>query len=106
MDLSALFAQEPQAAVPAPAEDTAYKTGIEKKLQEAAAAEANATRAYKTMQENIAKAGRLRSEIVKGLQAGERFEDLLLKAVECIAAMTGDRAFYTSCQAEIERRQQ
>lgn len=49
--------------------------------------------AYRQYQDNIKKAGQLRSDIIKGAAAGEDTQALLLKACECIGAMTGDAAF-------------
>lgn len=49
---------------------------------------------YKAQQENIRKAGQLRAEINKGVKAGEPVYKLLLKAVECISLMTGEKLFY------------
>ncbi len=52
--------------------------------------------AWKEYQDNIIKAGQLRSEISKGIAAGEDTADLLLKALKCISCMTGDQVFYTA----------
>ena len=49
---------------------------------------------YKRQQEHIRKAGQLRADINKGIQAGEPVYKVLLKAIECISLMTGDRVFY------------
>lgn len=49
---------------------------------------------YKAQQENIRKAGQLRAEINKGVQAGEPIYKVLLKAIECISLMTGEKLFY------------
>ena len=49
---------------------------------------------YKKQQENIKKSERLRAEINKDIQAGEPIYKVLLKAIECISLMTGDRVFY------------
>ena len=43
--------------------------------------------------EAIAKSERLRVEITKGIQAGESQTRLLLKAIECISLITGDKPF-------------
>ena len=48
-------------------------------------------KAYKEYQENIKRAGECRTELVKGIQQGNETKVLLLKAVECIGLMTGDR---------------
>ena len=52
------------------------------------------TATYKKQQENIRRAGQLRAEINKDIQAGEPIYKVLLKAIECISLMTGDRVFY------------
>lgn len=49
---------------------------------------------YKAQQENIRKAGQLRAEINKGVKAGEPIYKILLKAIECISLMTGEKLFY------------
>lgn len=49
---------------------------------------------YKEQQENIRRAGQLRTDINKGVQAGEPIYKLLLKAIECISLMTGEKLFY------------
>lgn len=52
------------------------------------------TATYKKQQENIKKLEQLRAEINKDIQAGEPIYKVLLKAIECISLMTGDRVFY------------
>lgn len=49
---------------------------------------------YRAYQENILKAGTLRSEILKGLYQGESTAVLLLKALEVISCMTGEDLTY------------
>ena len=49
---------------------------------------------YKAYQENILKAGTLRSEILKGLYQGENTAILLLKALEVVSCMTGEDVTY------------
>jgi len=66
----------------------ASKENVVEALQERLAA------GYKEHQENIKRAGQLRAEINKGVQAGEPVYRLLLKAIECISLMTGDKLFY------------
>jgi hypothetical protein len=51
-------------------------------------------KAYQEQQENIRRAGNLRGEITRGVRAGQDPGELLLKALECISLMTGDRVFY------------
>lgn len=55
--------------------------------------------AYREYQQNIKEAGDLRTQIIKGVQAGEPVELLFLKAVKCIGKMTGEKAFYTTIEA-------
>jgi len=50
--------------------------------------------AYKKQQENVKKSERLRAEVNKSIQAGEPVYKVLLKAIECISLMTGDKVFY------------
>ena len=56
---------------------------------------------YKSYQENIKAAGNLRADILKGLQAGEEAEGLLLKACNIISLMTGDKVFYTQAEQDL-----
>ena len=57
-------------------------------------AEAKQMAVWKAYQEAIVKAGHLASDITKGIQAGEKIEVLLLKAIECISLITDDKLFY------------
>ena len=50
--------------------------------------------AYRAHQDAIRKAGQLISDITKGVQAREKPEVLVLKAIKCISLMTGDSLFY------------
>ena len=59
-------------------------------------------RTYKEHQENIRRAGQLRAEINKGIQAGESVYKVLLKAIECISLMTGDRVFYDMNKSNLQ----
>lgn len=52
-----------------------------------------ALQTYKERQEAIIKSAEARTAILKGLQAGEPPEKLLLIAVDCISAITGDSVF-------------
>lgn len=63
--------------------------------------EDEAQRVYRTYQENIRKAGGLRSELLKGAQAGESCYSLLLKACKCISLMTSDSVLYSSMESVI-----
>lgn len=56
---------------------------------------------YATYQQNIGRAGALRSEIAKGLETGTDPTALLLKALECISLMTGDSTLYTNGKADL-----
>ena len=57
--------------------------------------------AYSFFAKNKRQAGELRSDILQGIKRREDPLDLLLKAVECISLMTGDRALYSQCKADI-----
>ena len=72
-----------------------YKLEAEEK-QKAAIEEAAAKQleVYAAHQEAIMKSGQLASDITKGVQAGEKLENLFLKAIECISLMTGNSLFY------------
>ena len=59
-------------------------------------------RVYKEHQENIRRAGQLKAEINKGIQAGEPIYRLLLKAIECISLMTGDKLFYDMNKSNLQ----
>ena len=56
---------------------------------------------YATYQQNIKRAGTLRSDILKGLKAGEDPLAILLKALECISLMTGDTMIYTQSKEDL-----
>ena len=58
---------------------------------------------YKQQQENIHKEKGLRTEITKGIQAGQSTYRLLLKAMECISLMTGDTVFYSQGKDELQK---
>ena len=58
---------------------------------------------YKRQQENIHKEKGLRTEITKGIQAGQSTYQLLLKAMECISLMTGDTVFYSQGKDELQK---
>ena len=49
---------------------------------------------YAAYQDAIIKSETLRSEITKGIQTREDPIDILLKAIECISLITGDKVFY------------
>lgn len=53
-------------------------------------------------QDNIKRAGSLRADILKGIQAGEDTAILLLKACEAIAKMTGDETYYRQAEKSIQ----
>lgn len=59
------------------------------------------TAAYREYQDNIKRAGQLRADITKGIQAGEDPCTLLLWAMEAISRMTGDRLFYDQGRANL-----
>lgn len=58
--------------------------------------------AYKEYQDNIRKAGELRSQILYGARAGEAPVALLLKACQCISSMTGDSVFTEQVEADLK----
>ena len=58
--------------------------------------------AYKKQQENVKKSERLRAEINKGIQAEEPIYKVLLKAIECISLMTGDKLFYDMNKSNLQ----
>lgn len=49
---------------------------------------------YREYQENIKRSELLRAEITKGIQEGADVYGLLLKALEAISSMTGDKVFF------------
>lgn len=57
---------------------------------------------YRSYQTNIRRSGQLRTDIIKGVRAGEAPLALLLKAVECVACMTGERSFYEQVEADLK----
>lgn len=56
---------------------------------------------YREYQKNIKSSEQLRTDILKGAQAGEPATALLLKAVECISLMTGDKPFYSQIEKDL-----
>lgn len=56
---------------------------------------------YRQYQENILKAQQIRTEILKGLDAGTPDRELLLKACEALSRMTGDRVFLELVQKKM-----
>lgn len=81
---------------PAPATGRAFYL-LDRERQE----RENNRQMYARYQQNIKRAGTLRSDIVKGIQAGEDPAILLLKAVECISLMTGDTAIYSQSKEDL-----
>ena len=65
--------------------------------------EAQQREAWAAYQEAIVKSGELTSEITKGIQAGEKPEVLLLKAIECISLITGNKLFYELNRENIKK---
>ncbi len=57
--------------------------------------------AYREYQSNIKKSEAMRSEILRGMKAGEPTEALLLKACEAIALMTDNPSFYSQAEEEL-----
>lgn len=56
---------------------------------------------YAEYQENIKKSQSLQTEILKGIQAGDKPAALLVKAAECITAMTGNKLFADQVHRDI-----
>lgn len=61
--------------------------------------------ACKQYQDNIKKSEMLRADINKSIRAGEDPTEILKKAVECIALMTGDKAYYTHAIKQLNEHQ-
>ena len=77
--------------------------GIAKiKLEREQADNTKTAEVYKQYQQNISRSGQLRTDIIKGVKAGESPYKLLLKAVECISLMTGDSLFLDATRADIK----
>ncbi len=62
----------------------------------------NAARVYREYQDNTIKSGMLKSEILKGIQLGQDPYNLLLKAIECISLMTGDKLYYKQGKDDLQ----
>lgn len=56
---------------------------------------------YATYQQNIKRAGELIPSIQKGIASGEPAPALLLKALECISLMTGDKVLYSQGKKDL-----
>lgn len=61
---------------------------------------------YKRYQRNVKRSEELRCEILKGLEAGESAEELLLKAAETIEMLTNDKGFYEGVSRKLEKRKE
>jgi hypothetical protein len=61
-----------------------------------------AKQVYEVYQENIKKSEKLRTEILKGVRAGQDIIPLFLKAVETISLMASDVAFYNQIKDDIK----
>lgn len=53
-------------------------------------------------QNNIKKSQFLRAEINKDIKENKDYKDILLKAIECISKMTGDKLFYIQNEAALK----
>lgn len=71
------------------------------KLTREQAERARTKEVYSQYQGNIAKAGNIRNEILKGLKAGESTTALLLKACQCISSMTGESLFCKQVEKDL-----
>lgn len=63
---------------------------LQRQQEHEKAVTASAADAYRQYQENIRRAGGLRTDIIRGLEAGENPYKLLYLAAECIGSMTGE----------------
>ena len=82
--------------IPSPSRRASSATMKLERLQSAAA---RYQEAYKEYQDNIKKSEVLRARITKGARDGEDPASLLLQAIECIAAMTGDPYYLENYKA-------
>lgn len=57
---------------------------------------------YREYQNNIKQSEGLRTDIMRGVKAGEAPQALLLKAVKCISLMTGDNLFYSQIEQDLK----
>lgn len=64
-------------------------------------AEERAISICREQQEAVSQSEAARAAILKGIQAGEPAEKLLLIAVECIGTITGDHVFSEQCRADL-----
>ena len=99
--IDSITADKPPAAPTSPA---TAKGNIKPQVDQQAVTEALQRRmagAYKEYQGAIRKSGELRTQIIKGIQAGESPSSLLLTAIECIGLMTGDSTFFTTNRENI-----
>lgn len=58
---------------------------------------------YREYNDNRRKAGTLKGEINKAINAGEDITEILLKALECISLMTGEKLFYDINQKKLKK---
>lgn len=89
--------EEPKTDAPAPdlGKKALYTLGKEQRDR------SRAREAYSAYQENIKRAGDLRSAISCGLRSGEDLAEILLRALECISRMTGDSFFLEQGKADL-----
>lgn len=85
-----------------PPEKTPETSVITNLMKRDRAEVARAKAVYSEYQQNIRNAGDLRTDIIKGIQRAEDPAGLLLKAMECISLMTGDKVIYTQATADIK----
>lgn len=72
------------------------------KLNREKADHARTLEVYRDYQSNIRNAGDLRSQILNGARAGEDPITLLLKAVQCISSMTGEKLFSEQVEQDLK----
>lgn len=61
-----------------------------------------AIRVYKEYQENIKRSEMLRSSILHDIKLGQDPYNLLLKAIECISLMTGEKLYYKQGKDDLQ----
>lgn len=58
----------------------------------------------KEYQENIRRSQHIRAEINKDIKQGKDPKAILIKAIECISLLTGDKLFYNQNKAALEEK--
>ena len=76
----------------------------QKQRQPATEDDSAARNVWKIQAEFLNRLDTQRSAINKAIEAAEPLEDILLKALECIAIMSGDQLFFTMNKAKLEKQ--